>query len=1089
MIGLCLLLVWRPGALAGAQNTGFLHASGVTNLDNNNQPITLRGVNLGSWLWPEYYMMGSPNLSAYNSAGTGTGGINNYYDGLVAAIQDVLGGDTNLTAQVLDAYWSNFITPADMVFLHANGFNSVRVPFTFEEFFYVTNWANNYPTNGYDINTGFKYLDNLVAYCSTNAIYVIPDMHCAPGGPNNLSVTNYGGTLNTNTASVFVSGPNLALAGHIWSRIAAHYATNTWLGGYDLLNEPVNTSAANGQVGSPTLSITYSNLVRTIRQVDTNHLLLCEGDFYASTLYDVDNTGWSDPNANLSFSDHDYGSGLPLGTGNRATCVGANVPDWAGEFGINSTHWYNKLVFGTYERPVTLTQNSRTATISEGHCFWAYKISSQCYGLVQNPQTPGWNALKAYWASPGTVPRPSVSEAYNWLMAYAQGTLFSNCLVHPEVADSLNRPAGSFTNLALPYKAGVTIPGKIFAADYDMGEVGIAYADTVFDDEANHGPGGTAWNNGFFGRDDGVDMTRCADPGTLLKVGWNDAGEWQRHTLTCAPGSYNLFIRYAGGATGGVVRASLLILNNTNHALVLSSNDLTGPVTLPTTGGYAAYATYAVNGITVTNSGLASLQIDCVNPGYDLAWVEFVPANGAPFPPLGESVVGAQSGPPPGLTAGLAATPGNGAVSLNWVPCETAASYNIKRATISGGPYLTVASSSTPSYLDLGLSNGVSYYYVVTAFNTNGESTNSTEIGSTPVHGSLPLGWIDQDVGVATLWDGSVGDVGWPGTAAFAGGVYTVSGSGIDIWNNADSFHYVYRAVSGDCTNIARVSGLQNTDPWAKAGVMLRESLNQDAINAFVAVTSQNGALFSYRPATYGASASSGQAGPAAPYYVKLVRIGNTFTAYTSTSGSVWSQVGSPVTLAMSRDAFVGMAVTAHNNTRLNTATFDNVSVAGQLPSAPSHLNAAAAYTQIALSWWPVAGATGYNVQRSTTNGGPYTTVAAGLTATNYTDLAISNGVSYYYVVAAVNWNGPSPWSNQAGTSAPLPNLSVAYSGNALALSWPATASGFSLYGATNLAAPVLWTLVTNAAASQSSTWNLTLPTGGGSSFFRLGSP
>src|SRR6266404_5402189 len=457
------LLIFACLLPASSFASGFLHASGVTTLDINNQPIVLRGVNLGSWLWPEYYMMGNPSLSGlYGNAGTGSGGIANYYDGFTAAIQDLMGGDTNLTAQVLDAYWSNYITAADIAYL---------------------------PSHGYDTDVGFKYFDNLLGWCASNNIYVIPDFHCPPGGPNNFSVTNYGGGLNTNTASVFANPPNLALAGHIWSRIAARYATNRWIGGYDLLNEPVNTSLG-GQVGSPALSNTYSNLVKAIRLVDTNHMLICEGDYYASTLWDVNTTGWTDPNSNLSYSDHDYGSGLPLGTGNRSICVGANVPDWAGEFGINSTRWNNRIIATTYELPATLTSGGRTATIIQGHCFWAYK-SSQYYTVVQNPQTPGWNTLKAYWASGNTLPKPSVANAYNWLVGYALAANFSNCVTHPEIVDALmrsNTTANStgFAQVGIPYVNGTAIPGKIFAVDYDMGDSNITYADTVSEDQANH---------------------------------------------------------------------------------------------------------------------------------------------------------------------------------------------------------------------------------------------------------------------------------------------------------------------------------------------------------------------------------------------------------------------------------------------------------------------------------------------------------------------------------------------------------------------------------------------------------------------------
>jgi fibronectin type 3 domain-containing protein len=1059
---------------------GYLHASGVTFLDINNEAIILNGVDLGCWLWPEYYMMGNLSLPAYANAGTGSGNINNYYDALVAAITDVLGGDTNLTAQVLDAYWTNFISAADIVYLHNQGFNSVRVPYTFEEFFQVTNWANNYPSNGFDINTGFKYLDNLVGWCSTNAIYVIPDMHCAPGGPNNWAVVNYGGALNTNTASVFANAANLALAEHIWSRIASHYATNQWIGGYDLLNEPVNTAAGDHQVGPPYVSNTYSNLLHAIRLVDAGHVLFCEGDAYASTFYDV-NEGWTD--GNWSFSDHDYGSPLPLDTGNRAAAVGENVPDWGGEFGINSTHWYNRILATTYENPISLTSNGKTATIQEGHCFWAYKSCQEFYTIAQNPQTPGWNTLKTYWASDNTLPKPSVTNAYNWLMGFAQAANFNHCLVHPEIVDSLMRPStnfyAGFSQYAAPYKNGVAIPGKIFAVDYDMGDTNLTYSNTVSDDEANDGPGGTAWNNGYFGRDDGVDETSCDDPGTLLKVGWNVAGEWERHTVTCTPGSYHLYVRYAGGAAGGQM------------SVMLDSNVVSGIVSLGYTGSYTVYSNCVVSNVTVTNAGKTTLQINVVSPGYDLAWIEFVPANGPPLPPTGEKVVGAAVGTPAGLTSGIESAAGNMETSLNWVASEGAASYNVKRAGNSGGPYTTIASCAALSYVDAGLANGTTYYYVVSALNGNGEGANSSEVSATPQPATLPSPWMDQDVGVAAEWDGDAGDVGWPGSATRANSVYTVTGSGIDIWNSADSFHYVYRAVSGDCTIISRVASLQDTDPWAKGGVMIRETFNQDSANVMMLISAQNGSLLSVRPATAALSSSVGGAG-SAPYWVKLVRAGNSFTGSISSDGNTWQQVGS-VTAPMSTNVLLGLAVTAHNNTMMNTATFDHLSVVVVVPSAPTGLTASSNTAQISLSWTASAGAAIYNVKRSLTNGGPYTTIASVLAAAGYLDTAIANGTTYYYVVTALNANGESLPSNQAAVSIPLPALACAYAAgnNSLTLSWPLPASPFSLFSTASLASPVVWDAVTNAVVNQNGTLTVTLAAGSSNQaqFFRLAAP
>jgi hypothetical protein len=935
-----------------------------------------------------------------------------------------------------------------------------------------------------------------VAWCQSNSIYVIPDMHCAPGGPNNWSVTNYGGTLNTNTASVFASPSNLALAEHIWARIAARYATNQWVGGYDLLNEPVNTSAPSLQVGSPYLSDTYAALISSIRTVDTNHLLFCEGDVYASTLYDV-NDGWTDPN--WSFSDHDYGSALPLGTGNRATAVGANVPDWAGEFGLNSTRWYNRIIATTYENPVTLSANGRTATITEGHCFWAYK-STLWYTLVENPQTAGWNTLKAYWASGNTLPKPSVTNAFNWLIGYAEAANFSNCLVHTEVADSLTRPSTinfvyqGFSQYGEPYKNGITIPGTIFAVDYDMGDSNVVYSDTVSESDINEGVSGPAWNSGFFGRDDGVDETTCDDPGTLLKIGWNDAGEWQRHTVNCTPGTYNIFIRYAGGAAGGQMRISLMNLARTNGAVVVSSNDISGVITLPAPyASYTIYSTYVVSNVVITNSGLCSAQFNVVSPGYDLAWVEFLPVNGPPLPPTGEMVVGAQPGISRGLANGIEAVAGNQEIALSWVVSPTATGYNVKRALTDGGPYTTIASPTALGYLDTVLSNGVTCYYVVSAVNTNGESANSTQANATPLNTTLPSTFMDCDVGVSTLWSGDAGDVGWPGAAGFAGGSYSVSGSGIDIWSAADSFHYAFRAVSGDCTFIAQVAGLQNAnnnvDPWAKAGVMIRESLNQDAANAFMSITGQNGSQFSWRPAAGLASQSASSSG-AAPYWVKLVRSGNTFTGYVSSQGVTWTQVGSQI-IPMAPDVFAGLAVTAHNNTELDTATFNGESLAITLPTAPAGFQAAASVAQIALNWLPVSGADSYNIKRSNSSNGPYATIAVVVGATNYTDTAITNGMTNYYVATAVNANGESGNSVQAYAVAPLPTLNVGYptAGGTLTLSWPVSAVNFALYSSPVLGAGAVWSPVTNAQvmAGGNVSTTLTFSNGSPALFFRLG--
>jgi hypothetical protein len=223
---------------------------------------------------------------------------------------------------------------------------------------------------------------------------------------------------------------------------------------------------------------------------------------------------------------------------------------------------------------------------------------------------------------------------------------------------------------------------------------------------------------------------------------------------------------------------------------------------------------------------------------------------------------------------------------------------------------------------------------------------------------------------------------------------------------------------------------------------------------------------------------------------VKLMRSADTFTASISADGSFWTQVGSPVTVPMARTVFAGLTVTAHNNSKLNTATFAGVSVAAQTPVAPAGLHAVAGSAQIALSWASAPGAASYSVWRSTTNAGPYAVVATSILDTNWFDASIANGTTYYYVVTAVNANGESGPSNQASAAAPLPSLSVFSSGTNITLSWPRTASSFTLYTTTNLSLPAFWSRLTNAAVNQNNTLTVILPANDSASyFFRLAVP
>jgi len=327
---------------------------------------------------------------------------------------------------------------------------------------------------------------------------------------------------------------------------------------------------------------------------------------------------------------------------------------------------------------------------------------------------------------------------------------------------------------------------------------------------------------------------------------------------------------------------------------------------------------------------------------------------------------------------------------------------------------------------------------VVSAIAEGEESQDSAEATF-----DLPYPWRTQDVGTT----------GFEGEAVIDNGVFTVAGSGVDIWDTVDGFRFLYVPVTGNCVITARVISVENTDPWAKAGVMIRGALSANSVNAYVAVTPGNGVTFQYRSATGGSSSFSNTTGLGAPYWVRLVRSGNTFTAYRSVNGLIWTQQGSAVTISMPSIVYVGLAVTAHNNGLVCTAAFDNVTVPGWLnwtvPPVPGGLAGEVVDGQVRLSWEASSTASSYNVKRSTEDGGPYT-IVTNTSATEYVDGGLAAGRTYYYVVSALNPAGESADSEQVQFTL-VPSLGLLVEGSTLTLWWPGGGEEFRLQYRTNL--------------------------------------
>jgi regulation of enolase protein 1 (concanavalin A-like superfamily) len=178
-----------------------------------------------------------------------------------------------------------------------------------------------------------------------------------------------------------------------------------------------------------------------------------------------------------------------------------------------------------------------------------------------------------------------------------------------------------------------------------------------------------------------------------------------------------------------------------------------------------------------------------------------------------------------------------------------------------------------------------------------------------------------------TPGDMDIGGVGLPGSSSASSAppvTFTVVAGGDDIWNQNDAFHYVYAPVSGDFQFVARVTSLQWADYWSKAGVMLRDNLSSGSAHAFMMINA--GALtgFQWRSTNGGSSDWTQGPGASFPYWVRLSRSGSVVSGDVSPDGVTWTNVGAQ-TPSVGSNAYIGLAVTAHNNGTTTTATFDNV--------------------------------------------------------------------------------------------------------------------------------------------------------------------
>jgi len=561
----CIVLI-----LTTVKAQGFLHANGKNIVNGNGDNVILRGIGTGNWMIMEGYMMKTEGV-----AGT--------QHEFRAKLEETIG--VAKTDSFFNVWLQNHMTRTDVDSMKVWGFNSVRVAMHYKWF---TPPIEEEPVAGEItwINKGFVMIDSLLDWCADNKMYLILDLHGAPGGQGaNADISDYDPT----KPSLWESSANKAKTVALWYKLAQRYSNEQWIGGYDLINE-TNWTFPEGN--NSQMRDLFGRITDTIRLVDNNHIIFIEGNSFANDHSDL-TPPWDD---NMAYSFHKYWSGtgpkdLEWITSLRDTY---NVPLWLGESGENSNTWYTDMIH--------LSESNNI-----GWSWWPVKKEG-INNVLKVPINDDYSNLIKYWKGEITT-APSIDEAFQAVLTWAENHKIENCTVMYDVIDAMIRQPHS--DEVLPFKTH-KLTEPIYFSDFDYGKNTIAYNDTYI---ANYGGEWTGWNNGWALRNDGVDIEVCQDATELTNgynVGWTDDGEWMQYSLNSdSVAAYTLNIRHASGSAGSKVHFEV-------NGVVVSET-----LTLPGTGGWQEWQTNTFENIIIP-AGPIKIKFVFDQGGSNISFFNFI---------------------------------------------------------------------------------------------------------------------------------------------------------------------------------------------------------------------------------------------------------------------------------------------------------------------------------------------------------------------------------------------------------------------------------------------------------------------------------
>ena len=554
----------------------FLKTKDGSIINDKGKTIILRGMGLGGWMLQEGYMFRLGNLGQQYR--------------IKEKINDVVGAEK--TKVFYDQWLLNHTTKKDIDSLAAWGFNSVRLPMHYNLY---TLPVDEEPVNGQDtwLQKGFVMTDSLLSWCRDNKMYLILDLHAAPGGQgNDLPISDR----DPAKPSLWESKENQEKTIAFWKKLAERYVNEPWIGGYDIINEPnwgfedpKNDFRGISESKNEPLRQLMVDITKAIREVDKKHIIIIEGNGFGNNYKGV-LPPWDD---NMVLSFHKYGNF------NTNTEIQKyldlrekyNLPLWLGESGENSNTWFTEAI--------NLAEKNNI-----GWAWWQLKKMN-----INNPleikRPEGYNKLLEYWSDKG--PKPSEAEAWNILQQLLENIRIENNPIHSDVVDAMIRQVHSTATKPFKYHF-IEENTTINAVDFDMGRQRYAYFDK---DTARYQytPGtNTQGNRGSSYRNDGVDIRITDNKPHVFNI---EDDEWLQYTINIkATGKYTISFTTSNDKNG----SSLSFFINSSEAIK--------EMLVPVTDTIQNWKTTIAKDV-LLKKGISTIRLIAIKGGFDLSAIQF----------------------------------------------------------------------------------------------------------------------------------------------------------------------------------------------------------------------------------------------------------------------------------------------------------------------------------------------------------------------------------------------------------------------------------------------------------------------------------